>query len=312
MAQWYVKEIAKLTDVSTQTLHHYDRIDLLKPSIRLPNNYRLYSEKDLLKLQQIIALKFVGFELSQIKILLSDKADIKTQLDIQSSLLEKKAKSLLEASQALKDILSSSSCDSSIHWETIIKLIEVYRMTENIEHEWVKQALTTDELKQYVEFEKGLKERFTEEEKEAAENEWFAIVKDVHEAIKTNPTSEKGIALGRRCLEWVNMAYGKKYAALRTSIWKKGFKEGHAKDHHGLSLEGVEWLDKAMDAYYLERMYKVLNQIGTGSTNKTEEQLNDFLIEFFGDDQTSKNDCIKAALLDENVTDLAKKWLKKL
>ena len=32
MTKWYVKDLSKLTDVSVQTLHHYDRIDLLKPS----------------------------------------------------------------------------------------------------------------------------------------------------------------------------------------------------------------------------------------------------------------------------------------
>ena len=61
MTQWYVKDLSKLTGISVQTLHHYDRIALLKPSLRLSNGYRLYSEQDLLKLQQIIALKFFGF-----------------------------------------------------------------------------------------------------------------------------------------------------------------------------------------------------------------------------------------------------------
>ena len=61
MIQWYVKDISKLTGVSVQTLHHYDHFGLLQPSIRLPNGYRVYSEKDLLKLQQIIALKYFGF-----------------------------------------------------------------------------------------------------------------------------------------------------------------------------------------------------------------------------------------------------------
>ncbi len=63
MTQWYAKELSNLTQVSVRTLHHYDQIGLLKPSLRQSNNYRLYSEKDLLKLQQIIALKFFGFEL---------------------------------------------------------------------------------------------------------------------------------------------------------------------------------------------------------------------------------------------------------
>lgn len=58
MTQWYGKDLSRLTHVTVQTLHHYDRFGLLKPSLRLSNGYRLYSEKDLLKLQQIIALKF--------------------------------------------------------------------------------------------------------------------------------------------------------------------------------------------------------------------------------------------------------------
>ena len=71
MKQWYAKALSELTYVSVRTLHHYDKIGLLKPTLRQSNGYRLYSEKDLLKLQQIIALKFFGFELSQIKLLLA-------------------------------------------------------------------------------------------------------------------------------------------------------------------------------------------------------------------------------------------------
>lgn len=311
MARWYIKEIARLTDVSTQTLHHYDRIGLLKPSIRLPNKYRLYSDKDLLKLQQIIALKFFGFELSQIKTLLSGELNIKKQFLLQSTLLDKKAKNLLEASDVLKRIIKNFSNDTSIHWETIIKLIEVYRITENIEHAWVKHVLTVEEIQQLVEFEKSLKIRFSEKEQEMAEKKWIDIVKDVYSSLTISPTSKKGISLGKRCLDWVNMTYGKKYAGLRTALWEKGFKEGHVKDHHGLSLEGVEWLDKAMDAYFLDQIHKILNQIGAYPTNKIEKEWNNFLTEVCGDEQSFKNKLIKIALLDEKVTKAAKIWLNK-
>ena len=69
--------------MSVRTLHYYDKIDLLKPSLRLTNGYRLYSDKDLLKIQQIIALKFFGFELSQIKLLLVKQDDIVENLVMQ-------------------------------------------------------------------------------------------------------------------------------------------------------------------------------------------------------------------------------------
>src|SRR5665648_877704 len=105
MTQWYVKELSQLTQISVQTLHHYDRIGLLKPSVRLANGYRLYSEKDLLKLQQIIALKFFGFELAQVKMLLDPQVDMIEHFSVQSQLLEKKAKTRFEASEALKNII---------------------------------------------------------------------------------------------------------------------------------------------------------------------------------------------------------------
>src|SRR6185312_3207658 len=96
MTQWFVKDLSKLTGVSVQTLHHYDRIQLLKPSVRLANGYRVYSEKDLLKLQQIIALKFFGFELSKIKVLLSQECNALEHFDKQVNVLERNGKTMLE------------------------------------------------------------------------------------------------------------------------------------------------------------------------------------------------------------------------
>lgn len=92
MKQWYAKEFSRLTQVSVRTLHHYDKIGLLKPSLRLSNRYRLYSERDLSKLQQIIALKFFGFELAQIKQLLAHNANMLENLGMQAKFLQKKQK----------------------------------------------------------------------------------------------------------------------------------------------------------------------------------------------------------------------------
>jgi len=48
-----VKQLASLAGVSVRTLHLYDEIGLLKPSFRTEAGYRLYEEKELLRLQQI-------------------------------------------------------------------------------------------------------------------------------------------------------------------------------------------------------------------------------------------------------------------
>jgi DNA-binding transcriptional MerR regulator len=210
MTQWFVKDLAKLTGITVQTLHHYDRIQLLKPSLRLTNEYRVYSEKDLLKLQQIIALKFFGFELSQIEALLSEESGALEHFNNQVQVLEQKANALLAGAKTLKSIIDSVDNNKSIPWETIIKLIEVYKMTAHLEHGWVKEIFTPDELKQYVEFEKEMKGNKTPEEKAAFENQWQQLLSELKNNLNQKPDSTIGVQLGKKFMERVNGIYGKR------------------------------------------------------------------------------------------------------
>ena len=61
-----IKEFAALTGVSVRALHHYDRIGLLKPRPGT-SGYRLYGSDDVGVLEQIVALKFIGISLRDIK-----------------------------------------------------------------------------------------------------------------------------------------------------------------------------------------------------------------------------------------------------
>ena len=67
-----VKEVARLARVTVRTLHHYDSIGLLVPSGRTDSGYRLYSEDDLLRLQQILLGRELGLSLEQIRRTLDD------------------------------------------------------------------------------------------------------------------------------------------------------------------------------------------------------------------------------------------------
>lgn len=313
MAQWYVKDLSKLTGVSVQTLHHYDRIDLLKPSVRLSNGYRIYSEKDLLRLQQIIALKFFGFELSQIKELLTCNAGTVEHFSVQAKLLEQKANMLLDANKALKQIISDVADDKSIPWETIIKLIEVYRMTQQLEHSWVKEIFTAEELKQYAVFEKELKSNATPEQKAAFENNWDQLVDEVKNHLKQDPHSKTAIQLGKKWMDWVNGVYGKKYAHLRTKIFEQGFGEGKGLAEVGLTPEIVAWIEKATDAYWQDRIHGILNKVGSEISDEAIFKLwNDVLDDMYGEDNTRKKEIYDLALADEKVSEKAKEWLKVL
>jgi DNA-binding transcriptional MerR regulator len=67
-----VKQLAGIAGVSVRTLHYYDAIDLFKPSTYAENGYRYYDEAALIRLQQILYYKELGFSLSQIKTILND------------------------------------------------------------------------------------------------------------------------------------------------------------------------------------------------------------------------------------------------
>ncbi len=314
MAKWYVKDLSKLTKISVQTLHHYDRIGLLKPSLRLPNGYRLYSENDLLRLQQIIALKFFGFELSQIPALLSNSQEAAVHFKVQAKLLEKKADKLREASQALNAIICEVSPDeSSIPWETIIKLIEVYNMTQQLEHSWVKEIFTPDELKQYATFETEWKNNATLEQKAAFEKNWGNLVAQINQNLTKNPKSPIGIAIGKQCMTLINEVYGKKYAHLRTKKFEKGFGEGKGLEEVGLTPQTVSWLDKAIDAYWHDRIHTVLDKVGTPESDEAMYHAwKNILDDMYGEDNSRKKQIYDLILNDNNVSKKAKEWLKNL
>ena len=176
--KWYVKEFSKLTRVSVRTLHYYDHVNLLKPSERLENGYRRYSEEDLLKLQQIIALKFFGFKLMQIRNILSKKISLIEHFKTQSVLLEEKAKLLLNTSNALKEVVSDCYDNKSINWNKTIKLIEVYNMTQQLEKTWVGKVLNNKELEDYVKLEHNL-EHERPSTKTAFEKRWKNICNQI-------------------------------------------------------------------------------------------------------------------------------------
>ncbi|HHF7344891.1 TPA: MerR family transcriptional regulator [Legionella feeleii] len=309
MTQWFVKDLSKLTGVSVQTLHHYDRIGLLKPSLRLVNGYRVYSEKDLLKLQQIIALKFFGFELSQIKTLLSEECEALPHFNSQAQVLEQKAAALLEGAKTLRSIIDSVDDDQSIPWETMIQFIEVYRMTEHLEHSWVKEIFTPDELKQYVEFEKEMK---ANQQKVVFEKSWQQLAEELKSNLKNDPYSKEGIRLGKKYMDWVNGIYGKKYAHLRTKKWEKGFGEGKGLEEIGLTPELISWIEKATDAYWRDRIYGLLNKIGIIPSSTALTLWNEILDDMYGEEEARKITIYEMALKDDVVSQKAKEWLRSL
>ena len=85
---YHACEFAKLAGVTVRVLHHYDRLGLLKPSCRSDAGYRLYSQRDLAQLEQIVVLKFLGLPLKSIgKLLKSEPGSLREVLECQHKVL---------------------------------------------------------------------------------------------------------------------------------------------------------------------------------------------------------------------------------
>ena len=98
-----VREFAEFTGVTVKALHHYDRMGLLKPR-RTAARYRIYTERDLEPLEQIVMLKFLGLPLKQIRAVLSRTAfTLPEALRLQRLALEEKQRVLVRAISAIRD-----------------------------------------------------------------------------------------------------------------------------------------------------------------------------------------------------------------
>lgn len=192
-AKFYqVQEFAQIVGVSVRTLHHYDHLDLLKPKTYTKAGYRLYGENELVRLQQILTLKFLGFPLKQIKHLLNTTSlDLATLLRLQRQAFEQKRSqidSTISAIEAAEDIIKSTN---EIDWLSFTHIIEVINMQNNMD--FVKQYYSQQQLDE-------LAKRGTPEILAKAQQDWSCLIKDVETAVANglDPSSQTAQELASR------------------------------------------------------------------------------------------------------------------
>jgi DNA-binding transcriptional MerR regulator len=193
-----VRQFAELAGITVRTLHHYDRLKLLQPA-RTGSGYRIYCVRDLERLEQIVALKFLGIPLKQIKPLLErDVGKLPGVLRKQRYALEEKRRRLDQAIDAIRDAetaIHSRGADSAM----LKKIIEVIEMQDNGEQ--LKQYYSDEAWQKLAE----RREKMTPEEKAAAERgaqDWAQLFKDVEALLASDsnpdPAGEKAQALAVR------------------------------------------------------------------------------------------------------------------
>src|SRR4051812_49093388 len=119
-----VKAFAARAGVTVKTLHHYDRLGLLRP-LRTPAGYRTYSDLDLQRLEEIAALKVIGVPLKEIAALLKgDLRPLGEILESQRRVLHARRRVIECAIEAIESAQRAREADGVADADVLRTLIE--------------------------------------------------------------------------------------------------------------------------------------------------------------------------------------------
>jgi DNA-binding transcriptional MerR regulator len=187
-----VHEFAALTGVTVRALHHYDRLGLLRPR-RTGSGYRLYGRQELERLEQIVALKFIGIPLRQIKAILDhNPSGLRDALRVQRTVLEEKRDLLDRAIQALHEAEQSFTGGGQPDAAILKKIIEVIEMQTS--NQWIEKYYSPEAWMRIKEVHPGWSPELDGERYQ----DWLDLFRDVEAALGEDPAGEKAQALGER------------------------------------------------------------------------------------------------------------------
>lgn len=131
--------------ISERTLRYYDHLGLLSPSYRTEAGYRRYTDNDLETLQQILALKALGFSLAEIQALSAYRPQaFRDALEQQLSIMQEKARRLDGAIRAISRTLKRLDAGTSTP-DDVADILKVIAMEQD--NNWKKNYLTAEQLK---------------------------------------------------------------------------------------------------------------------------------------------------------------------
>lgn len=187
-----VKEISDLTGISVRTLHYYDEIGLLDPTEKSEAGYRLYDDKALETLQQILFFREFDIPLKEIKTMMDNPALDRNQiLQMQKDMLVMKKERLERLIASIDDILKGENkMDFAVFSNS--ELEEMYQ--EIVSH-------MTDDYKARIEENFGSMEQYREQFLQSAKSEqaqknfqkvveWYGNKDDAMDALKNPPNQQ--------------------------------------------------------------------------------------------------------------------------
>lgn len=121
-------EIAKMAGVTTRTIRYYDNKGILSPSSHNSSGHRLYTELDFTKLKRILALKYLGLSLEEVKNTESqsfEKEEIMKSLRLQKNIMKNKINYMKTVLNAIESAEKSIEDEVDPDWNKTIDIIKI-------------------------------------------------------------------------------------------------------------------------------------------------------------------------------------------
>jgi len=231
-----VGELSKKTGISVRTLHHYDEVGLLAPSGRTDTGHRLYTNEDVVKLQQILSMKELGFSLVEIGNSIGEK---KFSISQVVKMHASKVEAELEAKKQLKlqlEILSEHLEDPGrFRVEDLFEIIGMINKLPNY--------FNADQLEKV----RNQRKKVGEDRIREVEQEWPKLMAEVETEMKagTDPASPEVKKLAKRWRSlWEEFTGGDPEVEAATANYLRS--EPKVREAKGIDLKLMEYISKAM------------------------------------------------------------------
>lgn len=232
-----IGELAAKTGLTNRTIRYYDEIGLLEPADRSRSGYRLYGRNEVERLQKIQSLKYLGFQLDEVRDYLDDQDfDLEAIIYRQMKQVRTEVELGKKLYSRLKTIAAHLKSSENPSVDELLKTL--HTMTK------YEKYYTKDQL-EYLE---QRKQKLGEERIKEVQQEWRELIEEVQTEMKkdTDPDSEEMQELAARWEELIQEFTGGN-KGIRKSLFNLYKNEDTEEISHGyVDNETMQFISKAM------------------------------------------------------------------
>ncbi|WP_130860113.1 MerR family transcriptional regulator [Gracilibacillus phocaeensis] len=180
-----IGKLSKNSGVTVRTLDYYGEIGLIEPTSKTEGGYRLYSEDDVMRLERVLALKYMGFSLEQIKEILEDSTSTwQESIQQQLELIKKEQERLETLEKSLLGVSYAIEIEGEINWQIIFSIIKMYQQHPEETLNPYADYLNSQEMKRVMDMN-------VKNMSEEAIKKWINVIHDMKDNLDLDPASEK-------------------------------------------------------------------------------------------------------------------------